>query len=62
MIAKKRAEEVGEDHYDYEFYIGKVYSAKYYVNNVVPQVWSIAEIIKDGDDSALQVPLGSFDY
>lgn len=62
LIANKRAEEVGADHYDYEFYIGKVYSARYYLNNVVPQVWSIADIVKEGDASALEIPLGSFDY
>ncbi|MDI9479884.1 MAG: acyl-CoA dehydrogenase [Syntrophomonadaceae bacterium] len=62
LIAQKRAEEVGADHYDYEFYIGKVYSARYYVNNVIPQVWLTADIVKEGDDSALQIPLGAFDY
>ncbi len=62
LIAQKKAEEVGKDHYDYDFYIGKVYTAKFYVNNIVPQVWSIAEIVKDGDDSALQIPLGAFEY
>ena len=62
MIAQKRAEEVGKEHYDYDFYIGKVYSAKYYISNVVPQVWSIAEIVKEGDDSALEIPAGAFDY
>ena len=62
IIAQKRAEEVGKDHFDYDFYIGKVYSAKYYINNVVPQVWSIAEVVKEGDDSALEIPAGAFDY
>lgn len=62
LIAQKRAEEVGADHYDYEFYTGKVYSARYYVNNVIPQVWLTADIVKEGDDSALQIPLGAFDY
>jgi alkylation response protein AidB-like acyl-CoA dehydrogenase len=62
LIAQKRAEEVGADHYDYEFYIGKVYSARYYVNNVIPQVWLTADIVKEGDDSALQIPLEAFDY
>lgn len=62
LIANRRAEEVGPDHYDYEFYIGKVYSARYYLNNVVPKVWNIAEVVKDGDASAIEIPLGSFDY
>jgi alkylation response protein AidB-like acyl-CoA dehydrogenase len=62
MIAKKRAEELGPDHFDYDFYIGKVYSARYYLNNVVPQVWTIADIVKEGDTSALDIPVSSFDY
>ena len=40
----------------------RVYSARYYVNNVIPQVWLTADIVKEGDDSALQIPLGAFDY
>jgi len=62
IIAKRRAEEVGPDHYDYDFYVGKVYSARYYLNNVVPQVWTIADIIKAGDASALEIPLAALDY
>lgn len=62
LIAQKRAEETGPDHFDYDFYIGKVYSARYYVNNVVPQVWTIADIVKEGDASALEIPLKSFDF
>ncbi|HZK43761.1 MAG TPA: acyl-CoA dehydrogenase [Syntrophomonadaceae bacterium] len=62
LIANKRAEELGADHFDYEFYIGKVYSARFFVHNVIPQVWSIAEMVKDADTSALEIPLGAFDY
>ncbi|MGE5391200.1 MAG: acyl-CoA dehydrogenase [Deltaproteobacteria bacterium] len=62
LIAQKRAAEVGADHFDYDFYMGKVYGAKFYVNNIVPNVWAIAEVVKDGDDSALQIPLGAFEY
>jgi len=62
LIAQRRAEEVGPDHYDYDFYVGKVCSARYYLNNVVPQVWTIADIIKAGDASALEIPLAAFDY
>jgi len=62
LIAQKRAAEVGADHFDYDFYMGKVYTAKFYVNNIIPTVWAIAEVVKDGDDSALQIPLGAFEY
>jgi len=62
LIAQKRAAEVGADHFDYDFYMGKVYTAKFYVNNIIPTVWAIAEVVKDGDDSALQIPIGAFEY
>ncbi|MDO4540727.1 MAG: acyl-CoA dehydrogenase [Syntrophomonadaceae bacterium] len=62
VIACARAKEVGPDHYDYNFYIGKVMSAKYYLRNVVPNVWALEELISDADDSVLQIPVESFDY
>ncbi|NLB52846.1 MAG: acyl-CoA dehydrogenase [Syntrophomonadaceae bacterium] len=62
VLAAKKAEEVGPDHYDYNFYVGKVLAAKYYLRNVVPNVWAVAEIVKDGDRSAIDVPLEAFDY
>jgi alkylation response protein AidB-like acyl-CoA dehydrogenase len=62
LLADKKAKEVGEDHYDYPFYSGKVAAARYYLRNVVPNVWAVAEIVKDGDSSALDIDLRAFDY
>ncbi|CFY01425.1 Acyl-CoA dehydrogenase/oxidase C-terminal [Syntrophomonas zehnderi OL-4] len=62
VLASRKAQELGPDHYDYNFYIGKIMSAKYYLRNVVPNVWAVADIIKDGDCSALDIPIGAFDY
>jgi len=62
VLAAKRAAEVGTDHYDYNFYNGKVATAKFYLHNVVPNVWSIAEIVIDGDSSAIDVPIEVFEY
>ena len=62
LLAAKKAQEVGEDHYDYPFYSGKVAAARYYLRNVVPNVWATAEIVKDGDTSALDIDLRAFDY
>jgi len=62
LVASRKAQEVGPDHYDYNFYIGKILSAKYFVRNVVPNVWATADIVKDGDKSALDISLESFDY
>jgi len=62
LLADKKAKEVGADHYDYEFYTGKVLAARYYLRNVVPNVWAVAEIVKDGDTSVLDIPIGAFEY
>ncbi len=62
VLAAKRAEEIGPDHYDYNFYNGKVASARYYLRNVMPNVWNLAEIIIDGDTSSIDVPVEVFEY
>ncbi len=62
LLADKRAKEVGAEHFDYNFYSGKVATAKYYVRNVVPNVWAVAEIVIDGDTSAIDVPVDIFEY
>lgn len=62
ILADKKAKEVGQDHFDYKFYTGKVATAKYYMRNVVPNVWAVAEIVIDGDTSAIDVPLDVFEY
>ncbi len=62
LLADKRAREVGADHYDYNFYIGKVATAQYYMRNVVPNVWTTAEMVIDGDSSAIDVPVDVFEY
>lgn len=62
VLADKKAKEVGAGHFDYNFYIGKVAAAKYYLHNVVPNVWSVAEVVIDGDTSAIDVPVDVFEY
>jgi len=62
LLAEKRIKELGPDHYDYAFYAGKVAAAKYYLGNVVPNVLTMAKIIKHGDTSAIDIPVEAFDY
>ncbi|HWP97491.1 MAG TPA: acyl-CoA dehydrogenase [Syntrophomonadaceae bacterium] len=62
LCADKKAKEVGPDHFDYKFYTGKVATAKYYLRNVVPNVWAVAEIVLDADTSAIDVPVDVFEY
>ena len=62
LLASQRIKELGEDHFDYAFYKGKVESAKYYIRNIVPEIFTTAELIKVGDSSALDVPEESFQF
>jgi alkylation response protein AidB-like acyl-CoA dehydrogenase len=45
---------------EYDFYAGKVASAKFYVNFILPQALAIAEVITSGDRSALDIPDSGF--
>lgn len=62
LVADKKARELGKEHFDYNFYVGKVAAARYYLRNVVPNVWAVADLVQDGDTSALDIPLEAFDF
>ncbi|SHG72583.1 Acyl-CoA dehydrogenase [Thermosyntropha lipolytica DSM 11003] len=59
-VALKKIEEYGKDHYDYAFYQGKVMAAKYFVHNILPHLFMIRDIIKDGDKSVLEIEEEAF--
>ncbi len=54
-IAVRKMNELGSDHYDYTFYQAKVQTVKFYIRNLVPEIFNIAEVIKDCDTSALDI-------
>ncbi|MGB9826294.1 MAG: acyl-CoA dehydrogenase, partial [Desulfofundulus sp.] len=54
-IAVRKIKELGESHFDYPFYQGKVQTTRFYIRNIVPEIFKIAEIIKDGDTSAIDI-------
>ncbi len=62
LLADKKAKELGEDHYDYNFYQGKIMACRYYLLNEVPHVANLAEIIKLADTSVLNINDLCFDY
>ena len=51
LVAQRKLQEINADHFDYGFYVGKVAAARYYLMNIVPNVWAVAEIVKTGDTS-----------
>lgn len=57
LLAQKK---LAHSNYDSAFYMGKIFSARYYIKNVVPTITSLVAIIKLGDTSALEVHEDSF--
>jgi 3-(methylthio)propanoyl-CoA dehydrogenase len=56
LIAQRRWEELPAEDHERTFYAGKIASARYYLNQVLPQVFSRTEIIRNEDRTALDVP------
>ncbi len=55
LIAQKQIQ-LSPDHFDSNFYKGKVASAKYYANNVLPNVFILSELITNADLSSQECP------
>jgi len=56
LLAAKKLAELGEDHFDANFYKGKIATAKFYVLNVVPGVFGTLKAMKAADTSAIDCP------
>jgi len=57
LIAQEKLDEA--DSTDATFYQGKIASARYYVNNVLPNVFLTTEMISSEDDTVLTCPEGA---
>jgi len=55
VLADRKLKEVGEDHYDANFYKGKVASSRFYTKNVLPQVAFLRRVFEIGDTSAIDL-------
>ena len=56
VIAAGKLENLPADHFDRPFYEGKVASARYYTNQVLPAVFMLTEMIKSEDLTCLDCP------
>ncbi len=56
ILANKIIAGLAADHFDMNFYQGKIASATYYVNNILPNVFTQIEVIKNADTTVLEVP------
>ncbi|MBN2568071.1 MAG: acyl-CoA dehydrogenase C-terminal domain-containing protein [Deltaproteobacteria bacterium] len=56
LIANERLEELPEGAYEGTFYEGKVASARYYLNNVLPHAFTLTDLIREADTAVLECP------
>lgn len=62
VLAQSHLREMEKDHYDYNYYLGKTLSAKFYINQILPNVWNTTELVKEGDPTILHCPDEIFAY
>lgn len=56
LIVLPKIDELPVHHSDLNFYQGKLASAKYYANNILPNVFTLTEILKNADSTCLECP------
>ncbi|MBW2637507.1 MAG: acyl-CoA dehydrogenase C-terminal domain-containing protein, partial [Deltaproteobacteria bacterium] len=56
VIAKKMLEELPEGDYECGYYKGKIASARYYVSQVLPNAFMLADLIRAADASIFECP------
>ncbi|CFX91933.1 Acyl-CoA dehydrogenase/oxidase C-terminal [Syntrophomonas zehnderi OL-4] len=56
LLAARQLQAVGEDHFDATYYKGKMASAKFYIMNIVPEVFNIKRVFELGDTTAADLP------
>jgi hypothetical protein len=60
ILAAAKLKELGDDHFDANFYKGKIASAKFYIMNHVTDIFGYEKSMKCGDRSSIDIPEASF--
>jgi alkylation response protein AidB-like acyl-CoA dehydrogenase len=60
ILSAKKLAELGDDHFDANFYKGKISSAKFYIMNHVTDIFGFEKSMKAGDKSAIDIAEASF--
>ena len=55
-LAAKTLAEIGDDHFDATYYKGKIASARFFIKNIVPQVFNIKRVMEIGDSTCADIP------
>ncbi len=56
LIAKSKLDDIPADAVNTQFYKGKIACARYYVNNILPNAFLAAEVIRNEDDTVMTCP------
>jgi len=60
ILSAQKLAELGDDHFDANFYKGKIASAKFYIMNHVADIFGYEKAMKAGDKSAIDIPEEAF--
>jgi len=60
VLAAKKLKELGDSHFDANFYKGKIASARFYIMNHVTDIFGFEKSMKSGDRSSIDIPEESF--
>lgn len=60
LLAASKLAELGDDHFDANFYKGKIASTRFYVMNVVPEILGFEKAMKATDTSAIDISEEAF--
>jgi alkylation response protein AidB-like acyl-CoA dehydrogenase len=60
ILAAKKLAELSENHPEAPFYQGKIASARFYVKNILPELFALRRIFALGDTSAIDIPETGF--
>lgn len=55
LLADKKLQELGGDHFDAKFYKGKVASARFFTKNILPQIAVLRKVFEIGDTTAIDI-------
>jgi alkylation response protein AidB-like acyl-CoA dehydrogenase len=55
-LAFDKISKLGQDHWDFAYYQGKIDAARFYIKNTVPNIMLLEMMLKYGDESALLIP------
>ena len=60
LTAAAKLAGLSSDHYDVPFYQGKIASVRFYLLNILPEIFTIQQVLEQGDTTALEIAADSF--